>query len=104
YAAAQRLTEVIYFVPVAVMTAANPVLLRWHARDRGEYRRRLIRVFRWLGVGGLAIAIGISLTASNLALLLFGEGFRRSGPVLAILVWACPALFLGVAQTNWFVA
>jgi PST family polysaccharide transporter len=104
YAAAQRLTEVIYFLPVAVMTAANPILLRWHARDPVEYRRRLTRVFRVLGLVGLAVAITVSVAAQPLALLLFGSGFHASGPVLAILVWACPALFLGVAQTNWFIA
>jgi O-antigen/teichoic acid export membrane protein len=36
--------------------------------------------------------------------LLFGAGFAESGPVLAILAWTAPMLFLGVAQTNWFIA
>ncbi|HUK61936.1 MAG TPA: flippase, partial [Dongiaceae bacterium] len=45
YAAAQRLTEILFYIPTAVTAAANPVLLRSHQRDPAEYQRRLQRVF-----------------------------------------------------------
>lgn len=104
YAAAQRLTEVLFYLPTAALVAANPVLLRSHAADTAEYERRLQRLFSTLALAGLAIAAGVSLLAGPVVTLLFGREFAPSGPVLAILVWSCPALFLGVAQTNWFIA
>ena len=104
YAAAQRLTEIIYFVPVAMMAAANPTLLRSYQRDGEEYGRRLGRVFSLLFWGAIVIAIGVSALSGWIVMRLFGPGFRAAGPVLAIQVWSAPALFLGVAQTNWFVA
>ena len=104
YAAAQRLTEIIYYLPTAVMVAANPVLLRSHQRDRGEYGRRLQRLFTLLALSGLAIAISVTLAAPWLVRTLFGGGFAATAPVLALQVWSAPALFLGIAQTNWFIA
>jgi len=104
YAAAQRLTEIVYYVPVAVMTAANPILLRSHQRDRGEYERRLQRLFTLLARSGLGIALVLSLGTHWVVRMLFGERFASTAPVLSLLVWAAPMMFLGVAQTNWFVA
>ena len=104
YAAAQRLSEIIYFVPVAVCAAANPLLLGWHARDPRAYEERLGRLFRVLAWSAIAIALPVSLLATPIATLLFGAAFRASGPVLALHVWTAPALFLGVAQSNWFIA
>jgi O-antigen/teichoic acid export membrane protein len=86
------------------MVAANPVLLRSHQRDRGEYGRRLQRLFTLLALSGLAIAISVTLAAPWLVRTLFGGGFAATAPVLALQVWSAPALFLGIAQTNWFIA
>jgi polysaccharide transporter, PST family len=104
YAAAQRLTEIIFYIPTAVCAAANPVLLRSHQRDPAEYIRRLQRVFSALAGAGLAIAVIVSLGAPLIIRILFGPAFHESARVLAIQAWSCPPLFLGIAQTNWFIA
>jgi PST family polysaccharide transporter len=104
YAAAQRLTEIIFYIPTAVSAAANPILLRSHQRDPVEYARRLQRVFSALAGAGIVIAIGVSLGAPLIVRILFGPAFQASARVLEIQAWSCPALFLGIAQTNWFIA
>ena len=103
-AAAQRLSEILYFIPVAALAAANPTLLRTHQQGPEIYRRRLGRLFgalTWIAIG---LAVPISLFAGTITRLLFGAEFAGSGPVLALHVWAAPAVFLGVAQSNWFIA
>jgi PST family polysaccharide transporter len=104
YATAQRLTEIIYYVPVAVMATAGPVLLQSHRRDPQEYQRRLQRLFSMLALSGLAIATGVSLGAPWIVGLLFGAEFAESAGVLAIQVWSAPMIYLGMAQSNWFIA
>jgi polysaccharide transporter, PST family len=104
YAAAQRLSEILYFVPVAVMAAANPALLRAHQEGRSAYESRLGRVFGLLLWSAVLLALPISLLSGWIVTTLFGPEFRASGPVLALHVWAAPAVFLGVAQATWFVA
>jgi PST family polysaccharide transporter len=103
YAAAQRLCEVVYYVPVAVMAAATPILFRSHQTSREDYAHRLQRVLAMLALAGLAAAVTVSLGAPWIVRLLFGQAFARTAPVLALLIWAAPALFMGVAQANWFI-
>jgi PST family polysaccharide transporter len=104
YAAAQRLSEILYFIPVAIAAAANPGLLRLHLEDPERYRQRLGRVLRLVLWTAIALAVPLSLLAGPLTRLLFGEPFHGSAPVLSLHLWAAPALFLGVAQSNWFIA
>ena len=104
YSAAQRLSEVVFFVPVAISNAAMPALLRAHARGPLEYSRRLCRYFSLLTWVALAAAVPVSLLAGPIVVTLFGVAFRDTGPVLALHVWSLPGLFMGVAVTNWFIA
>jgi PST family polysaccharide transporter len=104
YAAAQRLSEMLFFIPLAVVGAAAPALLRSHQTDLAEYRRRLGRVFTMLAWTAIGIALPVSLLADWIVTALFGRAFAQSGPVLALHIWSAPALFLGVAASNWFVA
>jgi PST family polysaccharide transporter len=104
YAAAQKLTEIIFYIPTAVSAAANPILLKSHHRDPVEYTRRLQRVFSALAGAGLLIAVIVSVGAPLIIRILFGPAFHESARVLAIQAWSCPPLFLGIAQTNWFIA
>ncbi|MBI5711629.1 MAG: flippase [Candidatus Eisenbacteria bacterium] len=104
YAAAQRLTEILFFIPVAFMNAAAPALLRSHRRDRAEYDRRLQRVFFVLTWTAVGIALPVSLLARPIVTTLFGPEFADSGPVLALHIWSAPALFMGVGISNWFIA
>jgi PST family polysaccharide transporter len=104
YAAAQRLSEILYFIPVAVLASSNATLLRSHQEGRALYERRLGRMFTGLAWAAILMAVPISVAARPLVTLLFGSAFTPSGTVLALHVWAAPAVFLGVAQTSWFIA
>jgi PST family polysaccharide transporter len=104
YTAAQRLSETLYVVPAAVVAASGPALFRLHREDRPAYTLRLARLFRGLAWFAIGCALLGSLVAGPLVRLLFGDAYAASGPVLAIHLWTAPALFLGVAQSNWFLA
>jgi O-antigen/teichoic acid export membrane protein len=103
YAVAPRLTEILYFIPISIINAAAPALLRSHARDPREYDRRLTRVFIALTWIAIAIALPTSLLSPWIIGLLFPH-YLESAPVLAIHIWSAPAFFMGVGITNWFIA
>ena len=103
YAVAARLSEFWYFVPIAVAAAIFPRLVELKASDPAHYENRLREILRYLFWLSLAIAIPISLTASQLITFLFGQPYREAGLILAIHVWACPAVFMGMAVEKWFV-
>lgn len=104
YEVAARLSEVWYFLPTAVAASIFPRLVELRSSDPDRYRRRIKESLRYLFWLSLVIAVPVSLAAPFLVVLFFGEPFREAGAILAIHVWACPAVFMGMAIEKWFVA
>ena len=103
YAVAARLSEVWYFIPSAIAATIFPRLVELKSADPAKYERRIkdsLRYSFWLS---LAIAVPVSLAAPFIVVALYGEPFRDAGLILAIHVWACPAVFMGKVAEKWFV-
>jgi PST family polysaccharide transporter len=103
YAVAARLSEVWYFIPAAVAAAIFPRLVELKSSDPAQYERRIkdsLRYVLWLS---LAIALPVSFAAPFIIVALYGDPFREAGLILAIHVWACPAVFMGMIIEKWFV-
>ena len=104
YAAAARLSEVWYFVPVAIAASVFPAMVRAHAGQRGRFQAWMSRLYDLMVALALPIAVGVSLLSAQLTFVLYGSGYANSGPILAIHVWAGPFVFLGAALSRWLIA
>lgn len=104
YAIAARLSEVWYVLPMAIVSSAFPRLIELRSTDARKYRRRMQESVRYLFWIGIAIALSIALISQPLITLLFGYEYQTAGTILAIHVWACPAVFMGMAIEKWLVA
>jgi O-antigen/teichoic acid export membrane protein len=107
YAAAARLSELFYFLPVVFMTATFPALLSTRKRfGEGslEYRAALQRSYDlacWAGVGIASLV----LIAGPLALtLLYGEKYAAAGQILQVHVLVLPLVFMAAVFSKWIVA
>ena len=103
YAAAARLSEVWYFVPVAIATAVFPALIQSRELGSVVYARRVQRLLNlmiWLSV---PLAIAVSLGSGIIIELLYGARFADAAPMLAIHVWAGPFVFLGAVLSKWLI-
>jgi O-antigen/teichoic acid export membrane protein len=103
YAIAARMSEVWYALPVAIVSSIFPRLVELREQDGTKYRKRMqesIAILFWFG---LAIAVAVSLVAKPLMTLLFGQSYEAAGTILAIHIWACPAVFMGMIVEKWFV-
>jgi PST family polysaccharide transporter len=103
YSAAVRISEIWYFIPLAIASSVTPALIEVKKVSEELYYRRIAKLFRL--VAGIAFAIAIPMTfASNLVMdVLYGRDYIEAGPVLAIHIWAAVFVFLGVAQGPWTV-
>ena len=104
YAAAARLSEVWYFVPLAIATATFPALIR--SRDLGPatYARRVQRLMDlmiWLSV---PLALAVTVSSGFVIQLLYGDRFADAAPMLAVHIWAGPFVFMGVVLSRWLIA
>lgn len=104
YSAATRLSEMWYFIPMAVTSSVFPSILRTRTSSIELYYRRLERLFSLMSICAIAIAIPMTVLSRPLMVLLFGLRFAGAGPILAVHIWAALFVFWGVAQTPWNIA
>lgn len=104
YSAATRISEIWYFIPMAIAASVFPSLLETKKRSETQYYRRLQHLFDLMVWMAIAIAVPMTFLSSPLVVLIFGEAFADSGIVLAIHIWAAVFVFLGVASGKWFLA
>lgn len=104
YSAAVRVSEVWYFIPVAIVASVFPAILEAKKRSEAQYQQRLQRLYDlmvWLSV---VVALLMTFLSTRIVILLFGEAFAESGAVLVIHIWAGVFVFFGVASGKWFLA
>jgi len=104
YAAALRVCEAVYVLPVVVMTAVSPFLFALARRDTKRFVRTFHSLLTAMTIATLAIAIAVALTAPMSMRLLFGQKYEGADAVLSLLIFA----LVGVAHTNateyWWIA
>ncbi|MBW2654835.1 MAG: flippase [Deltaproteobacteria bacterium] len=103
YAAAVRLSEAWYFVPMAITSSVFPAIINAKKQSKELYYQRLQKLYDlmvWLAV---AIALPTTFLAPWVIRVLYGDAFLPAAGVLSIHIWAGVFVFLGVASGKWFI-
>jgi polysaccharide transporter, PST family len=104
YAAAVRLSEVWYFLPVAATAALRPLLSRlWATGDTAQYQRQVLRMMSLLSAAAYATILVTMVSSDFIISLLYGVDFAASASVLRWHVLAVPFVFLSAAADPWFI-
>ena len=103
YAAAMRISEIWYFIPVAMMTAFVPRLAAEHAKSTQSYEALLLKVMRVIVVISAVAALSLSIGATFVVGVLYGAEYAGAAQVLAVHAWSGLFVGLGVASSSWFV-
>jgi PST family polysaccharide transporter len=104
YASAVKLSELWYFLPMAIANSVFPEIVRSREQMSPErYRYRLQRFYDALAALAYCVAILVSLLAPVLVPLLFGENYAGAVPILQIHVWSFVFIALGVGRGKWLV-
>jgi O-antigen/teichoic acid export membrane protein len=93
YSTADHLAGSLLFLPSILMATLFPVIGRLHSVDESAKLEVVQRAFSALFVAGVAIGFGTIVVAEPICVLLFGESFRQSGAVLAVLGLMMPFIF-----------
>ena len=103
YAAAVRLSESWYFIPVAISNALFPAIVNAKNISRELYLTRLQKLYDILAWIAIGISIPVSFFSAEIINLLYGSKYLSSAPILTIYIWAGAAVFLGVASSQYLV-
>lgn len=101
YSLAQKLSEVLYMVPVVLIDSAYPTLARKFLDSDGNDRAHGQMLFD-LAVGGALIAIVVSLVLVGPVIrLLFGSVYLPSIQIFQLHAWSCVAIAMNSARHRW---
>ncbi|EMF98739.1 polysaccharide biosynthesis protein [Leptospira borgpetersenii str. 200701203] len=102
YTAAVKISEVWYFIPMAVASSIFPAILKAKEFSQELYLERLGLLHSFMFLLALMIAIPMTFLSDPIIRLFFGEKFSEAGAVLAIHIWAGIFVFLGVASSRYY--
>jgi O-antigen/teichoic acid export membrane protein len=103
YAAAVRLCEAWYFIPVTLCNSIFPAIVSAKNVSQEFYNNRMQKLYdllAWLAIG---IAVPVTFFSDEIIYVLFGSEFLPASIVLTIYIWAGVAIFLGVASSQYLV-
>lgn len=101
YSAATKISELIYFLPVILMSSISPALINLHKKNKALFDIRISQLYFFLAWIAICFSLIFSLLSADIVKLIFGEAYADAAPVLTIHVWASVAVFLGVASSQY---
>lgn len=104
YAAAVRLCEAWYFIPMAITSSLFPAIINAKKISIQLYFSRLQKLYDILAWVSIGIALIVTLFAETIVKILLGIEYLPSSPVLTIYIWAGVPTFLGVASSQYLLA
>jgi O-antigen/teichoic acid export membrane protein len=104
YAAALKLSESWYFIPVTICNSLFPAIVAAKQTDTNRFYRHLQRLYDLLSWTGITAAAVITVLAGDIIQLIFGQDFAPAAKVLSIHIWAGVFVCVGVASGKCLVA
>ncbi len=104
YAAAVRISTLLYFLPMAAMSTFFPALLHSREKNKPQYFERLEIFFSgmiWMGIG---LASVFAIFGEQMVGVLYGARFELTGEILRIHVWSLVFVCMSFAGSRWFLA
>ncbi len=104
FSAAARIGEMLYVVPTVIATTFFPRWQRLLQQSEQAHARAITTTMAWM-VGGCALlSVAMLLPAPLVTRLLYGNGYAAAAPVLAIHIWTCVFVSMGVLGNQWYLS
>lgn len=103
YAAAARISELWYFIPLAITTSLFPAIINAKNINNDLYNIRICRLYSFMLWLGLVVAIITFFSADFIVDFLYGNQYYDASKVLIIHMWAGIFVAVGMASSRWMV-
>jgi O-antigen/teichoic acid export membrane protein len=104
YAAAVKISEIWYFIPVIICTSLFPAIVNAKMSDKASYKKRLHDLYWLMFFLATALAVPISILAKPIVALIFGIRYLPAAGALQIHIWAGLGVFWGVALNQYLLS
>ncbi|MCK9801666.1 flippase [Pseudomonas sp. MAFF 302030] len=103
YAAAVRLSEAWYFIPMAITSSIFPAIINARKVSEELYLQQLQRLYTLMVWLGISIALPMTFLSEWIVSFLYGDSYQKAADILMIHAWAGIFVFLGVASGKWLI-
>ncbi len=100
YAAAVRLSEAWYFIPVIISSSLFPAIINAKKKSEELYYQRLQKLYDLMVWIAIAIALPMTFLSDWVINLLYGEAYHQAGGVLMVHIWAGVFVFFASAWSK----
>lgn len=104
YSTANSVNSMWTFVVAALIDVASPVVYESYNKSKEIFKSQLKKLYAGVIFVCMLAGIFICLLAKPLILILYGEAYMASVPVLRVLVWSSMFSYLGVVKNIWIVS
>lgn len=104
YAAAVNISEVWYFIPVAITTSVFPSIIRSRENSQELYHDRLQWLFNLMVFLAIAVAVPITFFSREIVAVLFGADYSQAASIVTIHIWAAVFVFVNNTLQQWYIA
>jgi polysaccharide transporter, PST family len=104
YSVAVRISEVWYFIPLAIASSVTSNLIATRKESLDQYHRKIQTILNGVVMLAYLISIGMSFLAAPIILHLYGAAYTESIPILIVHIWASIFVFLGLIRGIWLIA
>ncbi|AMR87735.1 flippase [Bacillus thuringiensis] len=104
YSVASNIANLWYFVPLAVINSARPIILKMKQISIVEYQEKLKQLYAFIFWLGLLVSLFITVCSNLIIQTLYGQQYIEAAIPLAILIWASVFSLLGTARNIWIVS
>jgi PST family polysaccharide transporter len=101
YSAAIKISEMWYFVPIAITNSIYPLIIEAKKVSKDLYLGQFQKVFNSMAVLSYIVAIAITLLSSQIILLIYGKNYAEAASILTIHIWTGVFVSSGVAVSLW---
>jgi PST family polysaccharide transporter len=103
YIVGVTLSELWYFIPMALASSLAPYVSRKRIEGGGEYKSVIYKAFSMMWILSFTVVILNALTAKYLVALLYGEQYKISAEIYALHAFTFVPVCLGVIQSIWLI-
>ena len=104
YAAAVKLSEAWYFIPMAIASSLYPAIINARVFQKEVYYQKIQNLFDLMVWIAVSIALPTTLLSTLVVEFLYGKEYLGSSSVLIIHIWTGVFVFLGVASSKYLLA
>jgi PST family polysaccharide transporter len=104
YSAAARISEVWYFIPLAIASSVSPGIYAAKKINEETYYKKIKNLTQILVVISISVAAPMTFLSTKIITTVFGNNYADAGEILSIHIWASVFVSMGIATGTWFIA